>query len=78
MDNHHHHHHIVLAARHDDVDDDIILICPIFLPQAGCDKKSIFIQSETGLNLEFSLFYTGCLRKTKEPSLLYYLPLAGW
>ena len=33
--------------------------------------------STAGLNLEFSFSYTSCLTKAKEPSLPYYLPIAG-
>ena len=32
-------------------------------------------RSSTGLNSEFS--FSGCLAKVKEPSLPYYLPIAG-
>ena len=45
--------------------------------QAGCYTRSILKWSLTGLNSEFSLSLTGCLTKGKEPSLLYYLPIAG-
>ena len=31
----------------------------------------------TGLNSEFSFSYTSCLTKAEEPSLPYYLPIAG-
>ena len=44
---------------------------------AGCDTKSIFKRSKAGLNSEFSFSYTGCLTKTREPSLYNYLPLVG-
>ena len=36
-----------------------------------------FKRSLTGLNSEFSLSYTSCLTKAEEPSLPYYLPIAG-
>ena len=39
-------------------------------------QKINFKQSLTGLNSEFSLS-TGCSTKVKEPSLSYYLPIAG-
>ena len=39
--------------------------------------RSIFKQSLTGLNSEFSFSYTSCLTKAEEPSLPYYLPIAG-
>ena len=38
---------------------------------------SIFKRSLTGLNTEFSFFSTSCHTKVKEPSLSYYLPIAG-
>ena len=44
--------------------------------QAGCDRRSIFKQSKTDLNLEFS-FETGCLTKTQEPSLPNYLHITA-
>ena len=34
-------------------------------------------RSLTGLNSEFSFSYTSCLTKAEEPSLPYYLPIAG-
>ena len=45
--------------------------------QAGYDTRSIFKQSLTGLNSEFSFSYTSCLTMAEEPSLPYYLPIAG-
>ena len=45
--------------------------------QAGYDTRSIFKQSLTGLNSEFSFSYTSCLTKAEEPSLSYYLPIGG-
>ena len=45
--------------------------------RAGYDTRSIFKQSFTGLNSEFSFSYTSCLTKAVEPSLPYYLPIAG-
>ena len=46
-------------------------------PRAGYDMRSIFKQSLTGLNSEFSFSLTSCLTKAEEPSLSYYLPIAG-
>ena len=40
--------------------------------RAGYDTRSIFKRSLTGLNSE-----TSCLSKAEEPSLPYYLPIAG-
>ena len=45
--------------------------------RAGYDKRSIFKRSLTGLNSEFSFSQTSCLTKAEEPSLSYYLPIAG-
>ena len=46
--------------------------------RAGYDTRSIFKRSWTGLNWEFSFSSTSCLTKAEEPSLSYYLPIAGW
>ena len=40
-------------------------------------KVNFFKRSLTGLNSEFSFSETSCLTKAKEPSLPYYLPIAG-
>ena len=45
--------------------------------RAGYDTRSIFKRSLTGLNSEFSFSKTSCLTKAEEPSLPYYLPIAG-
>ena len=45
--------------------------------RAWYDTRSIFKQSLTGFNSEFSFSYTSCLNKAEEPSLSYYLPIAG-
>ena len=45
--------------------------------RAGYDTRSIFKQNLTGLNSEFSFSKTSCLAKAEEPSLSYYLPIAG-
>ena len=45
--------------------------------QAGCDTRLIFKQSLTGFNSEFSFSLSGYLTKSQEPSLPYYLPVAG-
>ena len=44
---------------------------------AGYDTRSVFKRSLTGFNSEFSFSYTSCLTKAEEPSLSYYLPIAG-
>ena len=57
-----------------------LMMCP-YLPnpsaRAGYETRSIFKQSLTGLNSEFSFSYTSCLTKAEELSLSYYLPIAG-
>ena len=45
--------------------------------RAGYDTKSIFKWSLTSFNSEFSFSKTSCLTKAEEPSLPYYLPIAG-
>ena len=45
--------------------------------RAGYDTRSIFQQSLTGFNSEFSFSWTSYLTKAEEPSLSYYLPIAG-
>ena len=45
--------------------------------RAGCDTRSIFKRSLTGFSSEFSFSSTSCLTKAEEPSLPYYLPIAG-
>ena len=45
--------------------------------RAGFDTRSIFKWSLTGLNSEFSFSKTSCFTKAEEPSLPYYLPIAG-
>ena len=45
--------------------------------RAGYDTRSIFKRSLTGLNSEYSFSLTICLTKDEEPSLSYYLPIAG-
>ena len=59
----------------------IIIIITLYIftnrvARAGYDTRSIFKRSLTSLNSEFS-FYTSCLTKAEEPSLPYYLPIAG-
>ena len=45
--------------------------------RAGYDTRLIFKRSLTGLNSDFSFSSTSCLTKAEEPSLSYYLPIAG-
>ena len=44
---------------------------------AGYDTRSVFKRSLSGLNSDFSFPKTSCLTKAEEPSLPYYLPIAG-
>ena len=44
--------------------------------RVGYDTRSIFMQSLTGLNSALCS-ETGCCTKAREPSLPYYLPIAG-
>ena len=44
---------------------------------AGYDTRSIFKRSLTGVSSEFSFSWTSCLTKAEEPSLSYYIPIAG-
>ena len=48
-------------------------------PPLGQDmtQGQFFKRSLTGLNSEFSFSWTTCLTKAEEPSLAYYLPIAG-
>ena len=45
--------------------------------RAEYDTRSFFKRSLTGLNSELSFSSTSCLTKAEEPSLPYYLPIAG-
>ena len=45
--------------------------------RAGYDTRSIFKRSLTSFNSEFSFSLNSCLTKAEEPSLSYYLPIAG-
>ena len=45
--------------------------------RAGYDTRSIFKRSLTGLNSDFFFSKTSCLTKAEEPSLSYYLAIAG-
>ena len=56
------------------------LFNPIFTnasARSEYDTRSIFKRSLTGFNSEFSFSWTSCLNKAEEPSLPYYLPIAG-
>ena len=48
-------------------------------PPLGQDMRQgqFFKRSLAGLNTEFSFSWTSCLTKAEEPSLPYYLPIAG-
>ena len=45
--------------------------------RAGYDTMSIFKRGLTGLSSELSFSKISCLTKAEEPSLPYYLPIAG-
>ena len=45
--------------------------------RAEYDTRSIFKRSLAGFNSEFSFSWTSFLTKAEEPSLPYYLPIAG-
>ena len=55
----------------------VVLIFTNTSARAGYDTRSIFKQSLTSLNSEFSFSYTSCLTKAEKPSLPNYLPIAG-
>ena len=67
--NNHHHRQYVCSI--------IIILFTNPSARAGYDTRSIFKRSLTGLNSEFSFSQTSCLTKAEEPSLSYYLPIAG-
>ena len=50
--------------------------CSVSCARITCRSQSFF-RSASGLNPEFSFSSTGCHTKVKEPSLSYYLPIAG-
>ena len=45
--------------------------------RAGYDTRSVFKAEFNSLNSEFSFSLTSCLTTAEEPSLPYYLPIAG-
>ena len=60
-----------------------MLVCYVLsylpTPPLGQDmtQGQLFKRSLIGLNSEFSFSYTSCQTKAEEPSLSYYLPIAG-
>ena len=56
-----------------------VLLSYLPTPPLGLDmtQGQCFKRSLTGLNSEFSFSWTSCLTKAEEPSLSYYLPIAG-
>ena len=53
-------------------------IYPTPSAREGYDTWSFFFKRDlTGLNSDFSFSKTSCLTKAEEPSLPYYLPIAG-
>ena len=70
----------VALVKKDDFITDVLLFIFIFTnpsARAGCDTRSIFKRSLTGLNSEFSFSWTSCLTKVEEPSLPDYLSITG-
>ena len=55
----------------------LLLYLPNPSTRAGYDTRSIFKRSLTGFNSEFSFSLISYLTKAEEPSLSYYLPIAG-
>ena len=49
----------------------------VYMYQPQCDTSSIFLLSLIGLDSELSFIKTVYHIKVKEPSLLYYSPIAG-
>ena len=45
--------------------------------RVGCDTRSVIMRSSTGRNSEYSFLEASCHAKVKEPSLPYYLSIAG-
>ena len=54
-----------------------ILLFTNLSARAGYDTRSIFKRGLTDLNSKYSFSSTSCLTKAEEPSLPYYLPIAG-
>ena len=55
-----------------------IYVCiSTLLHEQDATQSQFFMRSLTGLNSEFSFSLTVCLTKVKEPSLPYYLRIAG-
>ena len=52
------------------IENEIIFIFTNLSARAGCDTRSIFKRSLTGLNSAFSFSSTSCFTKAEEPSLL--------
>ena len=73
---------LVCCNRNDCTEEYLVLITGIILftnssARAGYDTRPIFKRSLTGLNSEFFFSETSCLIKAEEPSLSYYLLIAG-
>ena len=45
--------------------------------RVGSDTRLVFKGGLTGFDLDFSFSWIGCLTKASEPSLSYYLSIAG-
>ena len=64
----------IMVSPHTQIDDRYYLPTP---PLGQDMTRSVFKRSLTGFNSEFSFSLTSCLTKAEEPSLSYYLPIAG-
>ena len=53
-----------------------LILNPTFLLWIERDSRSVVKKSLTGLNSKFSFTATVCVNKAKEPSQLYYIPIA--
>ena len=54
-----------------------LISLPNLSARAECDLRSVFKRVLTSLNSDFSFSHTGYLTKVNDPSLFYYLPIAG-
>ena len=59
------------------IEKEFIIFTQPLRPGRKWHTVNFFKRSLTGLNSEFSFSYTSCLTKAEEPSLPYYLPIAG-
>ena len=67
----------ILVCSYLTIDYSMFIIFTTPSARAGYDTRSIFKRGLTGWNSKFSFSETSCLTKAEEPSLPYYLPIAG-